>query len=72
MTEITGLTSGGASVSLIVSHEGKTLRINKLDLFDRWVTDPLKTTENRTVGEMNRANLHKWLDNFIDTGDIDG
>jgi len=54
--------------NVVIKTSNQRIEFNADDGFGAWLTNPTKTDNELTVGESNRAALHKrldaWMNNF--------
>jgi len=58
--------SQGPTCNVGVKTSNQRIEFSAYDGFGTWLTNPLKTDNGQTVGERNRAALHRRLDAWLD------
>lgn len=53
-------------VGVTVSISPGEFKISPTEIFGQWTKDPRMSICNNTIGTLNRARLHQYLDMFID------
>jgi len=56
----------GPTCNVGIKTSNKRIEFSADEGFKAWLTDPRKTVDGSTVGECNRASLHRRLDAWLD------